>query len=143
MKDNQQRLLAILAENAESIISSRRPDTCRLILCAAEMVPESPYRDQPGMFVGAGKALATHYVVALIWGGFRRNEDNGFEVYCLPKRQMSEDGFGTCSMFIRITACSLADSLYKKPLTPRASSISLLPCSPRLLPAGAKVAGWV
>jgi hypothetical protein len=23
------------------------------------------------------------------------------------------DGFGTCSMFIRITACSLADSLYR------------------------------
>jgi hypothetical protein len=46
-------------------------------------------------------------------------------------------------MFIRITACSLADSLLQEPFAPRASGISLLPCPPRLLPAGAKVAGWV
>ena len=52
------------------------------------------------------------------------------------------DGFGTCSMFIPITACSLADSLLQEPFTSRAPNSSLLPCPPRLLPAGAKVAGW-
>src|SRR6185503_12010805 len=50
-------------------------------------------------------------------------------------------GLARCSFALR-SARSLTPSL-QEPFTPRASGTSLLPCSPRLLPAGAKVAGWV
>src|SRR6266542_1855874 len=45
-------------------------------------------------------------------------------------------------MFICITACWLADPL-TGPFAPRASDRSSLPGPPRLLPAGATIAGWV
>src|SRR5437773_12555831 len=45
-------------------------------------------------------------------------------------------------MFICLTACWLADPL-TGPFAPRASDRSSLPGPPRLLPAGATIAGWV
>lgn len=49
-------------------------------------------------------------------------------------------GLARCSFALR-PARSLTSS-FQRPFTPRASNTSLLPCPPRLLPAGAKVAGW-
>lgn len=49
-------------------------------------------------------------------------------------------GLARCSYVLR-PACSLTP--FQEPFAPRASNISLLPCSPRLLPVGAKVTGWV
>ena len=47
-----------------------------------------------------------------------------------------------CSL--RVTACPLADLLFQRPFTPGASQAKESPPpTPRLLPAGAKVAGWV
>src|SRR5690349_6202311 len=47
-----------------------------------------------------------------------------------------------CSL--RVTACPLADLLFQRPFTPGASQAKEFPPpTPRLLPAGAKVAGWV
>lgn len=95
MNNQQQMLLDKLAENAESIISSRCLKSCRLILTAAKLVSDSPYPDEQGLFAAFGKALSTHYVVALIWAGHSRAEENGIEVYCLPKKRLSEDRIAT------------------------------------------------
>src|SRR5208283_2892479 len=46
-----------------------------------------------------------------------------------------------CSAFTRVTACTLAPSPYFVTASPKASTVSLPPQLPRLLPAGA-VAGW-
>ena len=42
MNNQQKMLLDKLAESAESIISSGCPETCRLILAAAELISLSP-----------------------------------------------------------------------------------------------------
>jgi hypothetical protein len=49
--------------------------------------------------------------------------------------------FEACSAFTRVTACLLA-GLPVQPFPPEASAVSLPPPPLRLLPAGAKVAGW-
>ena len=49
--------------------------------------------------------------------------------------------FEACSAFTHVTACMFAKSL-SGPSTPKASVASLPPRLLRLLPAGAKVAGW-
>jgi hypothetical protein len=79
-----------LAKNADIFISSEHPDTCRIILTASEMLDESPHKNEPGLFVGVGKALPTHFIVALIWAGYAQDDDNGYKVYCLPKKTFTE-----------------------------------------------------
>jgi hypothetical protein len=58
------------------------------------------------------------------------------------------DGFGTCSMFIRITACSLADSLYRSLLHRGLRTVHCFPARldcyrlERKLPGGIKLSHW-
>jgi len=80
-----QTIMKTLEASANAIVQSSDDVNCRLFLSSIGILQDLRKSDTPNLCVISTGAHKTHWVVAALWSGYDRPEENGYRVFCFPK----------------------------------------------------------
>ena len=87
-----QNILEFIQQNPNVVAESRDDASCRTFLATMGLIDEIDAftkAAEPSFSVMVSDDHLTHWIVAMCWSGHRAG-DNGYQVFCLPKIQTTE-----------------------------------------------------
>lgn len=87
-----QSLVAFLELHPDIGAESRDDAKCKALLGAFGMLDLFTRSNEPNLSTLTFPEHATHWIVGLLWSGYPKAEQNGYQVFCLPKQHVPEQG---------------------------------------------------
>jgi hypothetical protein len=87
-----ENILKCLHLNPHVGVQSKDDAKCKALLMQLGMLELLTRSVSPSLSVMRYPAHPTHWIIALLWSGYSERGGNGYQVICLPKSQVPEQG---------------------------------------------------
>jgi hypothetical protein len=87
-----QPLVEFLKANPEVAIESKDDAKCKAFLGQLGILDLFKRASDPNLSIATFHGHRTHWIVGLLWSGYSHAGHNGYQVFCLPKKQIKEEG---------------------------------------------------
>lgn len=88
---NAQRLAEFLKLNPHMAAQSRDDAKCKAFMGELGMLEHFTRSNEPNLSALTFHNHPTHWIVGLLWSGYPKPDQNGYQVFCLPKQQTTEE----------------------------------------------------
>jgi hypothetical protein len=80
----------ILRRNPDAGVESKDNAKCKLLFERLGIIHYFRRCDSPNLSAIIHREHPTHWILGLLWSGYPKPEQNGYQVFCLPKQCASE-----------------------------------------------------